>query len=319
MSGYLAVVGENVADAIVQPTDPAAGGMSWRVVPGGGPANTAVALGRLGAPTRFLGRLPCSGLGDLFARRLTDATVDLSLSVWSDEPATLAIASLKGAAATYDFYASGTADWQWQPDELDPVRLRGARCVHAGSLALVMKPGGRVIEDLLESMREHSTVSIDPNVRTGLVCSEQYRSRLKAWCRLADIFRASEDDLVHLAPDMTPEQFVVELNRAGVPLAVVTRGEGGVLASLRETLIDVPAVPTQAVDTIGAGDTFSAGLLYWLWRNGHTGGRLERLDGWGARRALMFAAHVAALTCAVPGADPPWSRQLPLVVRNLVR
>lgn len=319
MTGYVVVVGENVADAIVQPADPSDGTMSLRVFPGGGPANTAVALGRLGTPTTFLSRLPRGLFGRLFTQRLAEAAVDLSLSIWSDEPATLAITSVENTTARYDFYATGTVDWQWNRDELSGDRLRGATCVHAGSLGLIMEPGGHVVEGLLESIRKHATVCVDPNLRTSLVSSEQYRLRLKEWCRLADVFRTSEDDLAHLAPGVTPERFVGELHDAGVTLAIVTRGEGGALACFRGDLIDVPAVPTQVVDTIGAGDAFSAGLLHWLYQNGHVGGRLERLDSRGVRRALMFAAHVAALTCAVPGADPPWDPQLAVAVKDLLR
>ncbi|MCK9903015.1 carbohydrate kinase [Frankia sp. Cpl3] len=319
MTGYVAVVGENVADAIVQPSETPNGSMQWQILPGGSPANTAVALGRLGTPTRFLSRLPCGILGGLFTRRLSDSSVDLSLSTWSDEPATLAITSLANSVAHYEFYATGTVDWQWRPGELSPARLQGASCIHAGSLGLIMEPGGRIVEELLDSIREHATISIDPNVRTTLVSSEHYQSRLKEWYRLADIFRISEDDLTHLAPGLTPERIIGELNETGIQLAVVTRGEAGVLASFRGTLIDVPAVPTEIVDTIGAGDAFSAGLLHWLHQNGHLGGRLERLDLQGARSALMFASHVAALTCAAPGADPPWNRDLTPAIRNLLR
>jgi fructokinase len=294
MTGFVAVVGENVADAIVQPPDPHPGVMSLLVVPGGGPANAAVALGRLGTPTRFIGRMPRGVLGRLFAQRLTDADVDLSSSTWSDDPATLAIASLGDDLPHYDFYARDTADWRWQPAELDPERFAGAACVHTGSLALIMPPGAQVIEDLLDNVRDHTTISIDPNVRIGLVDAEDYRSRLKEWCRLADVH-----DL-------------------GVRLAIVTRGRGGAIASLGGHTIDVPAVPTRAVDTIGAGDAFSAGLLHWLHHNHHLDDQLDRLDGAGLRRALMFAAHVAGLTCAMPGADPPRRRDLPPVARQLL-
>ncbi|MGF7239284.1 MAG: carbohydrate kinase family protein [Frankia sp.] len=322
-SGYVAVVGENVADAVVDDAadgrDPNGGPLRMRVFAGGGPANTAVALGRLGTSTRLLCRMPRGVLGDLFSRRLASASVDLSLTVPADEPATLAITSVAdGGAARYEFHATATADWQWRPDELDPRRLREAACVHAGSLGLVMEPGGPLVEELLERVREHALVSIDPNVRAELVSPARYRARMDRWCRLADIIRLSEDDLAHLAPGSSPRSACDRWHEAGAPLVVITRGGDGVFASLRGVTIEVPSLPVTLVDTIGAGDAFSAGLLHWLDRTGRLGGRLAGLDVDGARRMLAFASQVATLTCAVPGADPPHHADLTSAALDLL-
>lgn len=201
------VLGECVADAF---TDPALSGpseLALRALPGGGPANTAVALARLGTPTRFLGRLSHDVFGTLFRSRLSDSGVDLSGSVTAPEPSTLAVATLdETGQATYTFHADSTADWQWTADELSATQHDGTVCLHTGSLALIRQPGGSRIEDHLAKAHEHVTVSIDPNVRPLLVPPSAYRERLPRWCALADILRLSEDDLALLLPGASPEE-----------------------------------------------------------------------------------------------------------------
>ncbi|MEU1514976.1 carbohydrate kinase [Streptomyces sp. NPDC005811] len=310
--GSITVVGECVADAFTDPARSTPGRLALDVLPGGGPANTAVALARLGTPTRFLGRLSDDVFGALFRDHLSASGVDLTDAVTTPEPSTLAIADLDDdGQATYSFFADGAADWQWTADELSTTTPADTVAVHTGSLALIRPPGGSHIEEHLAQAREHATVSIDPNVRPLLVPPAAYRQRLPHWCVLADILRLSEDDLALLLPDATPEQACDTWHAAGVPLVIVTLGGRGALASLHGARISVPAPTVDVVDTIGAGDAFTAGLLHRLTALGHLGGRLDALTPEDTADACAFAARVAALTCSVPGANPPWADSLP--------
>ncbi|HUK71335.1 MAG TPA: carbohydrate kinase [Streptosporangiaceae bacterium] len=319
MSPYVAVIGENVADAVVQARCAAEGSTVLTVHAGGGPANTAVALAQLGTPARFVSRLAGGALGRLLHDRLIRSGVDLTNSVPADEPATLAIASVDDSGRTaYEFYATGTADWQWRPGELDPRQLSEARCIHAGSLALIMEPGGHVIEDTLRAARGHATISIDPNVRTSLIAPDRYRDRLGAWCEMADILRLSDEDLAHLYPDRPVEHVFAQWHDIGVRLVVLTAGKQGAQASLDGERISVPAVPVKIIDTVGAGDAFSAALLHWLWRHEQLGGRLTKLTPDDAWRALRFATYLAALTCTVAGANAPWADHLDSAAASLL-
>lgn len=319
MAKYVAVVGENVADALMDVERDGNGSARFQVFSGGGPANTAVALSRLGTHAKFMSRLAKGALGELFIERLTRSGVDLSLSVAAAEPATLAIATVKdNGQAHYDFYASGTADWQWQWDELKQIDLRGAICVHAGSLGLVMEPGSALLEQLLESVRSHSTICIDPNVRTALVDSNHYRTRISAWAGLADILRLSEDDFTSVFPDLPLESMFSQWHEAGASLIVVTRGANSVVASFNGIKFEIPIPSIHVVDTIGAGDAFNAGLLHWLCATNSTGGRIDHLNAQDIHRALTFATHIAALSCAESGANPPWADSLPQNVLALL-
>ncbi|MFF3202171.1 carbohydrate kinase [Streptomyces sp. NPDC002962] len=306
----ITVLGECVADAFAEPAS-TSNELALRVLPGGGPANTAVSLARLGTPARFLARLSDDVFGRLFRAHLEASEVDLSDAVRAAEPSTLAVAELdaRGQAA-FSFHAQNTADWQWTPEELARVDLSGTACLHTGSLALVRQPGATVVEDFLAAAAPHTTISIDPNVRPLLVRPDVYRARLAHWCTLADVLRLSEDDLELLLPGTPPEQACDIWHAAGARLVVITRGVDGALASLDGERVQVPAVPTSVVDTVGAGDSFTAGLLHHLGSRGLLGGRLTELRLDDVAEACRFGTHVAALTCSVAGPNPPWASRL---------
>lgn len=304
----LAVLGECVADAFVapDPTGAAGPGLRLDVLPGGGPANTAVALARLGTPTHLLARLSGDVFGGLFRRRLAESGVRTDLCPDAAEPSTLAVAGLgPDGAAEYSFHAENTADWQWTRRELAPVTALRPACLHTGSLALVREPGAAAVEDLLAGLRPSTTISLDPNVRPLLVAPSLYRARLSRWCALADLLRLSEDDLAHLHPGLAPEAACDRWHRAGVPLVVVTLGGAGALVSYDGVRRRVPAPPVEVVDTVGAGDAFTAGLLHRLHTAGVLGGRLDGLALPTLHEAVAFGTRVAAATCAVRGANPP--------------
>jgi fructokinase len=131
------------------------------------------------------------------------------------------------------------------------------------------------------------------------------------WCALADLLRLSADDLTLLHPDQPVPEVLDHWHQLGVPLIVLTLGEQGAVASLRGERVTVEAAPVQVVDTVGAGDAFTAGLLHHLGRAGLLGGRLTELTVDQVADACRFAATVAGLTCSVAGANPPWAAQLP--------
>ncbi|MEV4615852.1 carbohydrate kinase [Kitasatospora sp. NPDC049258] len=302
----ITVLGECVADAFTDSRRGTHGELALRVHPGGGPANTAVALARLGTPTRFLGRLSGDVFGRLFRAHLAESGVGLDGCVAAAEPSTLAVADLdEQGRAGYSFHAEGAADWQWTAAELEAEPAGGPACVHSGSLALVRAPGGSAVEEFLARSAERATVSIDPNVRPLLVPPAAYQERLARWCELADLLRLSDDDLGHLLPGATPEQACDRWHSAGVRLVVITLGAAGALVSLDGERVTLPAEPVTVVDTVGAGDAFTAGLLHHLGGQGLLGGRLDGLDLDRATEAARFATRVAALTCSVPGANPP--------------
>lgn len=281
--------------------------------PGGGPANTAVAVARLGTEVALCGRLSGDAFGRILRSNLARNGVDLRYAVAAEEPSSLAVVTVdEQGLADYAFHVTGTADWMWTPEEL-PRELPGSVvALHAGSLALALPPGRDVLAGLLRREMDHRTISIDPNVRPRLVGGrEQYRRRVQDWVGIADLVRASDEDLGWIYPGASPVEMARRWAAEGPAMVVLTLDRDGSVAFVAGEEVRAPAVPVRVVDTVGAGDSYTAGLLDWLARSGRLGpGALAAVRPAEACEALGFAARVAAITCTRAGADPPWRAEL---------
>ena len=304
----IVVCGEALIDLV--PDD--SSGERWTAIPGGGPANAAVAMARLEVPAALLARLSGDAFGRRLRQHLAGNGVDLSLAVAAAEPTTLAIVELdETGAASYRFDLHGTADWQWSDEELSAALPPGVQAVHTGSMALTLPPGGPVIERFLALARDGHTISIDPNVRPSLgVGPAELRDMVDCWCGLADVVKASSDDVEVLYPGADPEAVARRWQGLGPAVVIVTLGAAGALAVTSAGTLRLPAPPTTVVDTVAAGDTFTAGLLTSLHGAGALGGRLHGLAEETLREAIGYGLRAAAITCSRAGANPPWLREM---------
>jgi fructokinase len=295
----IAVCGEAIVDLL--PSGPT----SYEVTPGGSPANTAVALARLGVPVTMLARLSGDDFGRLLREHLRSNGVDLSRAVEAAEPSGVAVVTRDAeGTATYRFLLDGAADWQWTDAELGPLP-EPVVALHAGSIALATTPA---IERMLERSRDTCTISIDPNLRPSTL--EASRHALPRWLALADIIKASADDIALLHPGQDPVQVAERWADQGPALVLVTASADGAYALVAGEVVHAPAQPVQVVDTVGAGDTFNAGLLVGLHRAGLLGGRLDGLSVDDVGPALDLALRAAARSCSRAGADPPYAAEL---------
>lgn len=290
---------------------------------GGSPANVAVGLARLEIPVSFAGRLSRRGYGPWLRAHLDAEGVGLATAVDAPEPCTLAVVSLDEAGvASYEFYGPDTADWAWQATELpDPASLAGA-CVHTGSLATGIQPGAGVLADWLGRLRRQGDVAIsyDPNIRpTILGDGDLDRTVVAPVLGSAHLVKVSEEDLSVLCPGRPVEEAVAGWLAgaepgpgAGPELVVVTGGERGATAWHRDgRRLSRPVPPIEVVDTVGAGDAFTAGLLASLDGQGVLSpAGLAKLATDELVRAIDYANRVAAVTCTRPGADPPRRAEL---------
>ena len=295
----IAVCGEAIVDLV--PSGPT----TYEMTPGGSPANTAVAIARLGVPVTMLARLSDDDIGRLLRDHLAHNGVDLSHAVAATEPSALAVVARDAdGSASYRFLLDGAPDWQWTDGELGPLP-EPVVALHTGSIALATSAA---VERFLERSRDSCTISIDPNLRPSTL--EHARNALPHWLQLADIVKASTDDIALLHPGQDAVQVVERWSDLGPAVVVVTAGADGAYAAVAGEVLHVPAEPVQVVDTIGAGDTFSAGLLVGLHRAGLLGGRLSGLTADDLRPALDLALRAAARTCSRAGADPPRADEL---------
>jgi fructokinase len=311
-AGVVAVAGEALVDFV-----PAGGPGVFRAAPGGSPANVAVGLARLEVPTRLLARIADDLLGHRLRAHLEGNGVDLSFAVRAAEPTSLAIVAVgRDGVVEYDFRVEGTADWQWHDHELAGALDGPVVALHAGSLALTMPPGADVLQRLLADARQAVTVSYDPNCRPLLMGSpDAVRGRIEALVALADVVKASADDLDWLLPGRPPEQVAEAWLARGPSLVVITLGPSGLLAATRQAgVLRAPGRVVEVVDTVGAGDACMAALLAGLHRRGLLGPdrrpALRALDAATVAALADEAVLAAAITCTRPGADPPTAADL---------
>ncbi len=281
--------------------------------PGGSPANTAVALARLGTDVALLGRLAADPFGRRLRRHLADNGVDLRYAVDATEATGLAVVTVDGnGAPEYTFYVTGTADWQWSPAELPASLPAHVTAVHAGSLALVRPPGGAVLTGLLRRERHRRAISLDPNVRPALSGDrDRFAGLLEDWVGIAHVVKVSQEDLAWVYPGQRPAEVARRWRAAGPSLVVVTCGGDGALAFVGHDEVSRPAAPAVVVDTVGAGDSFTAGLLDWLDRHDRLGpAGPAALSTPEVVTAVDFANAAAAVTVSRPGAQPPYRHEL---------
>lgn len=274
---------------------PVAGGDQVPMV-GGGPANTAKTVARLGYKTYFVGGISSDNYGKAIEEALAESGVDLSLVFRGDQRTALAIATIdENGLAKYDFELNGTASFAFDKSWL-PVGEPDV--LHIGSVATLLEPGASELFNWVSS--KIVPVIFDPNVRPSIQGDKAiYRAAVERWIEKASIIKLSEDDLSWLYGGIEEEIVSGWLSR-GVSIVVVTRAEKGLSAYSSESVIDVPAVKVEVVDSVGAGDTIGAVMVEGVLQHG-----LEKLRGDALKSVLERAAKAAAITCSRAGANPP--------------
>ncbi|MEM1073593.1 MAG: carbohydrate kinase [Pseudomonadota bacterium] len=303
--------GEALIDMIPVPT---VGGAEGFVPHAGGAIfNTAIALGRLGVPTGFMTGLSTDLFGATLMNALEESAVDASFSIRSDLPTTLAFVKLTNGQAQYTFYDENTAGRSLTPDDI-PNLPQDIEALYFGGISLISEPCAEFYAALAERESKTQTIVLDPNIRPGFIGDESvYRSRLNRMIAVCDILKVSDEDLDWIIPGPeATEQKALSLRVGATKVVIVTRGEAGATVwADQNTSVSVAANRVRVVDTVGAGDTFNAGVLAYLQKNVLI--RKENLaditsDALAA--ALSLGAAVAAVTVSRAGANPPWQHEL---------
>ena len=299
--------GEALIDMLPRRTN--AGEDAFAPHAGGAVFNTAIALGRLGAPTGFLCGLSKDLFGEKLAEVLAASDVDAALCPRVDRPTTLAFVALNEAGhARYAFYDEATALSALTADEL-PDPPADVQALFVGGISLAGSAAA-AFEDFA-GRRGGRVLAIDPNVRPAFARDEDaYRARIERMIAMADIVKISDEDLEWLEGD-GGEDVARRLLERGPTLICLTRGADGVTGLTPSLRVEVPAVRTQVVDTVGAGDTFNAGLLAGLSEAGALSkDGLAGLDKSTLGSALELGARAASVTVSRAGANPPWRSEL---------
>ena len=280
---------------------------------GGAVFNTAIALGRLGARTGMITGLSRDMFGDQLADALKASDVDTTHIIRSDRPSTMAFVKLEDGQASYSFFDENSAGRMIRAEDM-PELPSDITALFFGGISLASDPSASAYAALLDRQGGPRAVMIDPNIRPLFITdADGYRRRMAAMISQADIVKVSDEDLNWLNPaPLTQAEKISAMLDTGPSVVIVTQGAEGAIATLADgTSIAVPAVKTNVVDTIGAGDTFNAGFLAKLSELGLlTPEALGTLDPDALRDAMTYGARVAAITVSRAGANPPWANEL---------
>ncbi|MEW6223160.1 MAG: carbohydrate kinase [Chloroflexota bacterium] len=300
----IVVAGEALIDLIVRP--------DGQLVPvaGGGPYNTARAIGRLGLEVAWLGGLSRDHFGQMLEAGLVADGVSLALAERTDLPTTLAVAEIdEGGAATYRFYVAGTSAPAVAAAVLAAGLPSATRAVHVGTLGLVLEPMAMTLEALVAELPGDVLLMVDPNCRPSIIPDpDRFRARIGRVLARADVVKVSIDDLAYLVPGATADDAARRVVAVGPRVVLVTDGARPVQAWVDGAVCEVEAPTVTVVDTVGAGDTFGGAFLACLLAGG--GGRETIADPAAVQRAVRFAVRASAMVCERPGADPPTLAQL---------
>lgn len=306
MSARVAVAGEALVDLVPD-------GDALVPRPGGSPYNVAIGLGRLGVSTAFVGALSEDGFGRRLAEGLTDAGVDLGSAARVPEPTTLAVVHVDDDhRASYGFYLDGTSAATFDHRDVPDLPAGAALHVSFGAIGVTHEPAGGALTALLRAESGRRLVSLDPNVRpSALDDLDRWRRELGSAVAATDVVKVSDDDLALLHPGDAPERVAERWLASGPALVIVTRGRQGAVAFGPAGRVAVAGIDVEVIDTVGAGDAFTAGLLSHLdAREATSRAWLDRADADAIAAALRHAVRVAAITCTRRGADPPTADEL---------
>lgn len=324
----IVVIGEALIDLIEQ-RDSKDG---YQAVVGGANANVAIALARAGVQQQFLARISTDAFGNKIFDRLQDNGVGLDHIVRTNEPSTLAIASIgESGGASYSFYVEGTADWGWSPKELPGLELLkslGVTALQFGCLTMAMPPGNAVIEQWATKFFEQEllTISHDINVRPALgFDAGKERERVERVNSISHLVKASDDDIYWLygleqgsSVDEVAWRWIGDSPR----IVFVTRGGDGVsIYRSSGKRLDVPSRKVSVKDTVGAGDTFCANTLAQLERASALGlNPFEKLAALSDEELVEMArisGIAASMACEKTGAEPPTHQELQALLAQL--
>jgi len=276
-------------------------------VVGGGPANTAKALARLGYEVDFIDGISNDAYGMSARKELNRDGVGLTLTLASDKPTCTATVTLDSkGSASYEFLIDGTATFDFNNSWLpDPERLKPS-VLHIGTLVTIIEPGATVLFDWALKVGEFAPIVFDPNIRPSVMGDRaKYASAVEKWVSISSVVKVSDDDIKWLYPEESLDVVAHRWIAAGVNCVVITRGAHGLIGFTAKGMEEVDGIKVDVVDTVGAGDTVGAIVVEAIIKHSVHG-----LEGQVLNAVLHKAAIAAAITCSRAGAQPPRTHEL---------
>ncbi|TIV23612.1 MAG: carbohydrate kinase, partial [Mesorhizobium sp.] len=272
---------------------------------GGAVFNSAIALGRLGAPAGFFSGLSSDLFGGQFRDALGASKVSSTYAHTSPRPTTLAFVRLTNGQATYTFYDENTAGRMLTIEDLPKLGTE-IEAMLFGAISLISEPAGSAYEEFMRREHESRVMMLDPNIRPNFIPDKaKHLRRIREMMAMADIVKLSDEDLKWFDEAGSHEDVVRNWLDRGPKLIVVTHGSEGAVGYSKAHKVTVMPQKVKVVDTVGAGDTFNAGILASLHEQGLlTKAAIGSLSEDAIRKALELGARAAAVTVSRAGANP---------------
>jgi fructokinase len=283
-------------------------GTDFRMHSGGSILNVAVGLARLGHHVAFAGKIAEDFFGHHLLLTLKTEGVDTRFVSTAKAQTALAFVAMEEGEPVYSFYGDGTADTLLTADDIPESLYQESSILHVGSISLLRGTTPTTVLETFKRLKGNTLLSLDPNIRAGMIHDEPaYRALLQRLIALTDILKLSNVDLAWLLPGVSMEESLLHLCGLGPALVIITQGEKGVLArSGSSETIQSAAFPITVIDTVGAGDTFCAGIIARLADDAILSReRVLALTAQELRAVINFASAAAALNCTREGANPP--------------
>jgi fructokinase len=297
----IAILGEALIDF------KSTGNLAFQGFIGGSSLNVATATSRLGQATSFLTQISTDLFGSSLKEHMNKNQIDTTFVLESSAPSTLAFVEERGGQAHFTFLGNGAADTLYNP-EPRPELPTSLQFMQFGSISLLTEPTSSSIAQIVANHRERVTVVFDPNCRPSLTPDlAGYKKKLENWLKLAHLVKVSDQDLSWLEPDKTLEEVAQDWLSRGPKAVIITRGEhGSMLFRAGKPNLEIETPKVKVIDTVGAGDTFTAGLMVGLLEHGHSNSaQLETHSNETWLAVMRFAAVSAAINCTRAGANPP--------------
>ena len=282
---------------------------------GGSILNSAIALGRLGADAYYFGAVSNDTFGELIEDYLRDSKVQENFIIKTNRPTTLAYADVSNGVAKYTFVDEHSAGRLIDEDSLKPFvnKIKNAKALLVGGISLQVEPCGSSWQWLVEQVTGGCVIYFDANIRPDFIeDKDKYLERFEQFTRKVDVIKISEEDYSYLYGEQDFSKVSSGWLEKGIKLIVLTLGEKGakvIFDGGKE--ISVGIEPVKVIDTIGAGDSFNAGLLFDLDKQKMLDQeKLASIDTTALKKTLTFANQVARFTVTQKGANPPWIDEL---------
>lgn len=314
MKPLITCMGECLIDFLPTKTHGEGADTDFRMYAAGSIFNVAMGLARLGQTTAFASKIADDYFGRFLRRHIEAERIDTRfLSFAEGKQSTLAFVAIERGSPVFTFYGEGAADTLVTIEDIPEALFSDTRIFHFGGISLLQGTTPEAVLQTVKRLQGKALLSLDINIRPALVHDEpRYRALLQQLIALADVVKLSDADLAWLNPEQPSEQAVSELLTQGPALVVITQGAQEVVAARAGgAIVQVPAIAVEVVDTVGAGDSFCAGLLAQLAERGvMTRAALQEITDVELSEMLRFAAAAAALNCTRAGANPPQRAEL---------